>query len=194
MSNSIIRNIKRKYPDFDWRQYVANYKDLQDNKIDTELKACNHWLRHGIKEKRTYKIPSYSQIGQDIEVLKSLNYKKNGYFIEIGANDGIQLSNTYLLEKQYDWTGICVEPIPRTFDKLVKNRPNSIHCNRAIFNESDKIVKFDIANTYDLLSGISDCIDCHTKIVNANKTQIEVQTLTFNDLLEKHNAPLYRSH
>jgi FkbM family methyltransferase len=134
---------------------------------------------------------SYSQLGQDLEVLKLFNYKKQGYFVEIGANDGIQLSNTYLLETKYDWTGICVEPMPNAYEKLIVNRPRSQHCNRAIFSDSDTIVKFDIANVYDLLSGISNCIDCHINTVNENKTQIDVLTLTFNDLLEKYNAPLY---
>ena len=53
---------------------------------------------------------SFSQFKQDLHVLESYNYKKNGYFIEIGASDGIRLSNTYLLETKYNWKGICVEP------------------------------------------------------------------------------------
>lgn len=45
---------------------------------------------------------SKSQIGQDLNVLKFYKEKQCGYFIEIGASDGIQLSNTYLLEKEYN--------------------------------------------------------------------------------------------
>ena len=41
---------------------------------------------------------SYSQIGQDIEVVKYYKGKKNGFFVEIGASDGIKFSNTLLLE------------------------------------------------------------------------------------------------
>jgi len=58
---------------------------------------------------------SYSQLGQDLEVLKFYNNKENGFFIEIGASDGLNLSNTYLLETQYKWKGICCEPIPNNF-------------------------------------------------------------------------------
>jgi FkbM family methyltransferase len=188
---SYITIVKQKYPDFNWNTYILLNKDLSENGILTELAACKHWILHGIKEKRKYKALSYSQLGQDLEVLKTLNNKRNGYFIEIGANDGIQLSNTYLLETMYDWTGICIEPIPDVYNSLVKNRPKSLHCNRAIFSESNKIIKFDIANKYNLLSGISEYIDCHTKTVNKNKTQIEVLTLTFNDLLIQYNAPAY---
>lgn len=134
---------------------------------------------------------SYSQLGQDLEVLKVFNHKTNGFFIEIGASDGIELSNTYLLETTHNWKGICVEPIPAKFQLLCKNRPNSSCSDRAVFSESNKTVVFDIANNYDLLSGISAHIDRHVDYVNANKTQITVQTITFDDLLEQFNAPLF---
>jgi FkbM family methyltransferase len=134
---------------------------------------------------------SYSQIGQDLEVLKFYNNKTNGFFIEIGASDGIELSNTYLLEKNYNWKGICVEPIPKKFKLLCNNRNNSLCYDYAVYNESNKQLIFDIANNYDLLSGIRANIDCHINSVNANKTEIIVNTISFNDLLEKSNAPLF---
>jgi FkbM family methyltransferase len=134
---------------------------------------------------------SYSQLGQDLEVLKFYHNKKNGFFIEIGASDGITLSNTYLLETKYNWKGICVEPIPKKFELLSKNRPNSLCCNKAVYNKSDKNVIFDIANNYDLLSGISANIDSHKHEVDCNKTQITVTTISFNDLLEIVKAPLF---
>jgi FkbM family methyltransferase len=134
---------------------------------------------------------SHSQLGQDLEVLKFYNNKTGGVFIEIGASDGIELSNTYLLEKTYNWTGICVEPIPDRFKLLCQNRPKSVCYDKAVYNESNKQVIFDIANNCDLLSGISNNIDCHKRSVDANKTQIMVTTISFNDLLEKSNAPLF---
>jgi FkbM family methyltransferase len=134
---------------------------------------------------------SYSQFGQDLEVLKFYDHKTAGYFLEIGASDGINLSNTYLLETQYDWTGICVEPLPSKFELLNKNRPKAICCSNAIYSESHQEVIFDIAQC-DLLSGINSHISDRWKpTVDANKIQITVKTLTLNDLLEKYNAPLF---
>ena len=134
---------------------------------------------------------SYSQLGQDVEVVTFYDKKKNGYFIEIGASDGIELSNTYLLEKEYNWKGICCEPIPSRFEKLVTNRPNSICFNEALYNQSGLTITFDIANNFDLLSGISEHIDRHKCAVDANKTTIQVQTLTLQDVLEKAKAPSF---
>jgi FkbM family methyltransferase len=131
---------------------------------------------------------SYSQIGQDSEVIKFYKGKKKGFFIEIGASDGIKFSNTFLLEKKYDWKGICVEPIPKNYKLLCENRTNSLCCDKAVYNTSNLEVTFDIAQ-YDLLSGISNNIDCHKNAVNKNKTQITVQTISLNDLLDNYNAP-----
>jgi FkbM family methyltransferase len=134
---------------------------------------------------------SFSQIGQDLAVLKFYNNKENGYFIEVGASDGINLSNTYLLETKYKWKGICCEPIPTNFEKLVKNRPNSICFQEAVYNKSGLSLTFDIAHSYDLLSGISEHIDTWKTQVDANKTSIQVQTLSLIDVLNKAKAPAF---
>lgn len=134
---------------------------------------------------------SNSQLGQDLEVIKFYNNKKNGFFIEIGASDGIILSNTYLLEKQYKWNGICCEPIPNKFKKLVQNRPNSICYDKAVYNTSGLTLNFDIAKNFDLLSGISNHIDTHKSAVDANKETIQVQTISLLDVLNNANAPSF---
>ena len=127
---------------------------------------------------------SYSQIGQDLKVIKFYNNKQGGFFIEIGANDGIKLSNTYLLEKKYKWKGICCEPNPIIFEKLLLNRPNSICFNQAVYNQSGLTLTFDIAKN-NLFSGISEYIIKHKSKVDNNKTSVQVQTLSLVDILDK---------
>lgn len=134
---------------------------------------------------------SYSQLGQDLEVIKFYNNKENGFFIEVGANDGIRLSNTYLLEKKYNWSGICCEPIPKCFEKLVENRPNSICVSEAVYIESGLTVTFDIANNCELFSGISEHIDKHKLRVDLNKNTIQVKTISLLDVLNNSNAPSF---
>lgn len=134
---------------------------------------------------------SYSQIGQDLEVLKIYNNKTNGFFIDIGANDGIKLSNTYLLEKDYQWKGICVEPNPRIFNLLYTNRPNAICCSKAVYNRSDIAVLFDIFTMNDVFSGIHTDLERNIIDANKNKYQILVKAITINDLLDMYKAPLF---
>lgn len=78
-------------------------------------------------------IEYYSQADQDKWICESTNFKKGGYFVDIGAYDGIQTSNTYILEKNLAWTGICIEANPYIFDRLALNR-KSININLAASN------------------------------------------------------------
>ena len=61
------------------------------------------------KNKAFPDIETYAQIGQDIFVVNLLKQKKQGLFLDVGAGPPKFISNTYLLEKQYDWSGISVE-------------------------------------------------------------------------------------
>jgi FkbM family methyltransferase len=126
-----------------------------------------------------------SQLGQDVQILKRY---QTGFFVDVGAHDGISLSNTYLLE-QHGWKGICVEPIPEMYERLCKHR-TAICCNEAMYHTSDLEVTFDVAKE-SMLSGISEYIDCHKEIVDKDKNTIQVHTISMNDLLEKHNAPTF---
>src|SRR5262245_15786531 len=54
---------------------------------------------------------THAQLCQDLLVLFLLDGKRDGYFVEFGAMDGITLSNTFLLESKYSWRGIAAEPL-----------------------------------------------------------------------------------
>ena len=60
---------------------------------------------------------------------------QNGFFVETGANDGYQHSNTYYLERFRGWTGILIEPIPELFEQCVRDRPGSRVYNYALVAE-----------------------------------------------------------
>jgi hypothetical protein len=75
------------------------------------------------------------QAQQDKFVLNILKEKKNGYFLEIGSNDPININNSYLLEKQYDWKGIMIEYNESFLNSYKIHRTNSIH----IINDATKV-------------------------------------------------------
>jgi FkbM family methyltransferase len=130
---------------------------------------------------------TYSQINQDINVIDFYDYKKDFYFIDIGAYDGESLSNTLLLEEDYNWKGICVEPLPDTFNKLKKKR-NCICINTALYSESN--IELDFINA-EMLSGVTKNIDCHTHVLNSKNDTIKIKTTTINELLDKNNLPFF---
>ena len=56
----------------------------------------------------------YSQHGQDEFIMSNIfNHRRHGYFVELGAANGVLLSNTLTLEESFNWTGICIEPSSR---------------------------------------------------------------------------------
>jgi len=66
--------------------------------------------------------PYFSQNGQDEFFLEELFVgQDSGFFVDIGANDGVTFSNTYALERK-GWRGLCVEPHPDVFEQLRRNR------------------------------------------------------------------------
>ena len=74
---------------------------------------------------------SNSQNFQDIFVLAALKFKTKGFFIEAGACDGIFASNSLILEKDYNWNGIAVEP-SKHFQELLGTNRNCLIYNGAL--------------------------------------------------------------
>lgn len=66
-----------------------------------------------------------SQHAEDVFLLDYFEGMPPGVFVEVGAYDGIQFSNTYALE-QIGWKGLLVEAHPENAKKCKKNRPNAI--------------------------------------------------------------------
>lgn len=60
----------------------------------------------------------FSQRRQDYIVSNILNGKRNGYFIDLASNDAIRISNTYALERDFGWKGLCIEPNPAYWSSL----------------------------------------------------------------------------
>jgi FkbM family methyltransferase len=179
---------------YDMYKLAANYEHVFKTVLDVTTPGKKGWYSsdsHLIENHtKSTNSTSYSQLGQDKDVLKFYNEKTNGYFVEIGANDGIKLSNTLLLESTYKWKGICAEPIPQLFEKLTKNRPNSICSNKAVYTHSNLTLNFDVAND-DLFSGLTNTIVAHKQLVDPSKQTIKVETISLVDLLDQARAPSF---
>lgn len=133
---------------------------------------------------------SPSQLGQDLWVLEQTNYKKGGFFVEFGATDGVLLSNSYLLEKEFGWKGLCAEPNPKYFKQLQMNR-NCITSDVCISNSTGESVKFIFANEYGGIANIAKEGKHSDKVKpyeDSGKVAL-LETISLNDFLTKHNAP-----
>jgi len=59
----------------------------------------------------------------DFKLRPYLDYR-GGFFVEAGANDGINQSNTLYFEKYLGWHGLLIEAIPALAESCRRNRPN----------------------------------------------------------------------
>eukprot|EP00946_MAST-07B_sp_MAST-7B-sp1_P001432 g1432.t1 len=60
----------------------------------------------------------HSQVGQDKTVVKAFSGKRGGFYVDLAANDPVALSNTLALERDYGWSGICIEANPQYWPRL----------------------------------------------------------------------------
>lgn len=131
---------------------------------------------------------SKSQFGQDIHLITNIfPNKKNGYFVEVGAYDGLSMSNSYMLENSFSWKGVCVECNPHWFSRLQANRPNTINIPYAVYNVNDKILDFIDDDT----GGCSGFVETNSHCHILHKNIIQVQTRTLTTILESVNAPSF---
>lgn len=101
----------------------------------------------------------YSQVGQDRYLNEQVfKNKKNGVFVDIGAFDGVTISNTYFFEKELGWTGICFEPQEEAFAALCKKR--SCLCINACVAPQEGMVNFlQVIGAANQLSGMAATYD-----------------------------------
>lgn len=118
-----------------------------------------------------YPIRFYSQQDEDKYIIQYILKDKieDGIYLEIGAMDGVEYSNTKTLEDYFNFTGILIEPQKKYFDLLVKNRPKSKCYNFAVTNKDDDFIEF-IGN-----NGVSGAIhtmtdDFYNKYHKTNQT------------------------
>lgn len=134
----------------------------------------------------------YSQDGQDKFILENIfPFQMEGIFVDIGANDGITFSNTYVFEK-IGWKGYCIEPLDEMFKLLVKNRPGS-KCIQAIISDSTGDAEFlSIEGYSQMLSGELRKYDPqHLKRIDeeimqygGSKKIVKINSYKFEDLIK----------
>jgi len=137
----------------------------------------------------------YSQYDQDKFADIYFKRKQNGFFLDIGANDGISCSNTFFLEKERGWSGICIEPIPDVFNQLNTIR-KSINYNVCI-SEKEGFVNFRrVHGAPEMLSGILEFmtpdhikrINEECNLTNGSYEDIKLESRNINLILKSHGV------
>lgn len=122
--------------------------------------------------------------------------KTDGFFLDIGAFDGISINNTFHFEES-GWNGICFEPFPEIYKELAKNRKCKT-INKALSNKTETRKFFKIDGYSSTLSGF---VDTYTQehierivreIEEKNQTYdyIDVECTTFSDEIKEKEIDL----
>jgi hypothetical protein len=123
------------------KEYFANSFNKEEWKRDIEFTlAFGNKVGQNFIE---FMELSKSQFRQDLFALIELDFKKNGFFVEFGATDGVTLSNTFLLEKHFGYTGILSEPNPRQMGDI-RNKRSSFIDENCVWKETGKIFLIQI--------------------------------------------------
>jgi FkbM family methyltransferase len=138
---------------------------------------------------------SFSQHGQDAFVYETFFKSKDGqgYFVDVGAYDGVTFSNSLFFERHLGWSGICIEPLPAAFEKLQGSR-TAVCLNCAVADRDGKgeFVDVDMPNFGKMYSGLrAEYAQRHVQILNAYMTGarlIEVPLRRLADILDENGV------
>ena len=134
-------------------------------------------------QEESYSMSDSKGIPLDKKLDMLFNHKKDGFFIELGAFDGITQSNTYFFELNRNWKGLLIEPSKNSFDLCCINRPNSIVVNCCC-----------VSNTYTDTKIFGDFNSTLMSSVNGERLRsnqlIEVKALTLEKILDENNIDI----
>lgn len=148
------------------------------------------------KNKKNY----YSIHGLDKKIEEYLPHV-DGFYVELGANDGISQSNTLYFERYKNWKGVLVEPTPHNYLKCISNRSNTNHiaCNACVsFDYKDRFVEIIFSNLLSSSLGLESDIRDPIAHTNFGKQFLEngeqifrfgAVAKTLNTILLESKAP-----
>ena len=158
--------------------------------------AFNRWRSY----RKNYKNNRFSRANID-KKLESLLPHSNGFYVELGANDGALGSNSYFFELEKKWKGILVEPSPNLYLSCKKRRGknNHIFCNACVpFDYTDEFVRMKYSDSMTISDSLSLDIDNPDEFVASGADHLlpgestfifGAKSATLNQLLLEALAP-----
>jgi FkbM family methyltransferase len=131
---------------------------------------------------------SHGQFLQDLWVAYELKSRREGFFVEFGAADGVHASNSLYLERELGWRGILAEPARVWREALTRNRRCAID-TRCVWSRTGETVTFN-----QPAIALHSTIDSYSAADGHAATRVEgerypVETVSLMDLLRTWDAP-----
>lgn len=127
-----------------------------------------------------------------IETYLNMMFDRPGTFLEIGAWHGEIISQTYWLEKERGWHGLCVDPFPWGFE----NRTCKL-CKKAVSRDGKPREFIKVAHDrrtegdVSYFSGFKDTVNVHLPLIedHCEYETVMVETITFDALMKEYQMP-----
>lgn len=175
---------------------VTKYSTVKDlvhtskkyDHLSTSVKFLHYLNKNKLQDAVSVIKKAKSQTQQDLFVLLALDFKKDGFFVEFGATDGVYMSNSWVFENEFEWSGIIAEPGLHWHKDLHQNRNCQIS-TKCVWKESGaKLLFNEAADAGFSTINVYSTSDHHSNL-RTNGKQYQVDTISLNDLLESYDAP-----
>jgi FkbM family methyltransferase len=172
-------------------------RELELERLARSQEIAAIWGTVAAEPKMHQPISFSSQRGEDFHAWHLLGFPREGFFVDVGAYDGIRGSNSYAME-QLGWKGILVEANPKSVEKCVRFRPSSIVVHAAIGGPDARgsIAFHQVSGNTDadmLSFVVSD--ESHKQMckkANGTITQIDVPFRSLDSVLSEYAADIPR--
>ena len=157
-------------------------------------------LRRWRDYRRHYRTGNFSRYGID-KILEEMLPHRDGFYVELGANDGAKESNSYYFELNKGWKGVLIEPAPNLYLSCIKRRGanNAVFCNACVpFDYNEEFVRMKYCDSMTISDNLDLDIGDHDKFVETGDQFLEGRESTFvfgaksatlNSLLKEAEAP-----
>ena len=168
--------------------YEMLYQAFEQDALKEENKIFLKKFINSFKKIKNIK----SQLYQDVFAYFIIGNKFDKTFLEFGATDGLELSNSYMLESSFGWKGALSEPSPQWYNSLKENRKNTEIITKCIWTESGKTLDFFMSDI-GVLSTLKNFIESDKNSMPGNTTLrkkggriISVNTISLNDVIKDY--------
>lgn len=136
-----------------------------------------------------------SSKGQDRWVITNIFHgMRNGYFVELGAGDGFTGSDTFVLENDYGWSGICIEANPLLFNQIATvAKRRCIHVNACVDSHAGQAAFVLCGDTSGIVAADTDN-NYHIRGARLRRSEKRgevrsMPTQRLADILDMNDAP-----